>query len=61
MDLTASIVLLAIGVVMIFFGRARNGESLKIFRVFIVGQLYVMSAMVAGVFGVAGIIVNWPF
>jgi len=61
MSLTASIVLLATGLVMIFFGKAKGGEPLAIFRVFIIGQLYLMSAMVAGVFGVAGIIVNWPF
>jgi hypothetical protein len=46
---------------MMFFGRARRGESLAIFRVFIIGQLYLMTAMVAGDFGVAGIISNWPF
>ena len=61
MDFTASILLLAVGIVMVFIGKARGGEPLAIFRVFIVGQLYLMSAMVAGVFGVAGIIVNWPF
>jgi hypothetical protein len=46
---------------MLFFGRARGGEPLRIFRVWIVGQLYVMTAMVLGVFGVAALIVNWPF
>ncbi len=61
MTLTGAIIMLAAGIVMIFFGRARRGEPLAIFRVFIVGQLYLMTAMSLGVFGVAGIIVNWPF
>ena len=45
---------------MIFFGKARKGEALPVFRVWIVGQAYVMSIMTIGVFGVAAIIVNWP-
>lgn len=61
MNFTGGLILVALGVVMIFFGRARGSEPLRIFRVWIVGQLYVMTAMVLGVFGVAAIIVNWPF
>ena len=61
MNFTGGLILVAIGVVMMFFGRARGSEPLRIFRVWIVGQLYVMTAMVLGVFGVAAIIVNWPF
>jgi len=61
MNFTGGIILLAIGVVMIFFGKARGGEPLPIFRVFVVGQLYAMTAMTLGVFGIAAIIVNWPF
>jgi hypothetical protein len=61
MTLSGAIIMLAVGIVMIFFGRARRGEPLAILQVFIVGQLYLMTAMSLGVFGVAGIIVNWPF
>jgi hypothetical protein len=61
MNFTGGVILVALGVVMIFFGRARGSEPLRIFRVWIVGQLYAMTAMVLGVFGVAAIIVNWPF
>ena len=61
MNFTGGLILVALGLVMIFFGRARGSEPLRIFRVWIVGQLYVMTAMVLGVFGVAAIIVNWPF
>jgi hypothetical protein len=61
MNFTGGLILIAIGVVMLFFGRARKGEQLRIFRVWIVGQLYAMTAMTLGVFGVAALIVNWPF
>jgi hypothetical protein len=61
MNLIGGIILLAIGVVMIFFGRARGLEPLHIFRVWIVGQVYLLIAMTAGIFGIAAIIVNWPF
>jgi hypothetical protein len=61
MNFTGGITLLAVGVIMIFFGKARGNEPLRIFRVWIVGQLYAMTAMTLGVFGVAAIIVNWPF
>ena len=50
----------AVAIAMIFFGRARGDEALHIFRVFIVGPLYVMTAMSLGVFGVAVVIINWP-
>ena len=62
MNLTGGIILCAAAVAMLFFGRAREeGEPLRIFRVYIVGQLYVMTAMSLGVFGVAVVIINWPF
>jgi hypothetical protein len=61
MNFTGGLIFIAIGIVMLFFGRARKGEQLRIFRVWIVGQLYAMTAMTLGVFGVAALIVNWPF
>ena len=60
MNFTGGLILLAIGIAMLFFGRARGGEPLRIFRVWIVGQLYVMTAMTIGVMGVSAIIANWP-
>jgi hypothetical protein len=60
MNFTGGIIMCAVAIAMIFFGRARGGEPLHIFRVFIVGQLYVMTAMSLGVFGVAAVIINWP-
>ena len=60
MGFTGGIILLAIALAMIFFGKARKGEALPIFRVWIVGQAFVMLAMIIGAFAVAAIIVNWP-
>ena len=59
MNFTGGIILLAAGITMLYFGRARGGEQLPIFRVWIVGQIYVMTAMTLGVFGVSALIVNW--
>jgi hypothetical protein len=61
MNFTGGLILIAIGIFMLYFGRARGGEPLPIFSVWIVGQLYVMTAMTLGVFGVAALIVNWPY
>ncbi len=61
MNFTGGLILVAIALAMIFFGKARNGEALPIFRVYIVGQLYAMTAMTIFVFGVADLIVNRPF
>jgi hypothetical protein len=61
MNLTGGIILVAVAIAMVFLGRAREGEALRIFRVYIVGQLYVMTAMSLGVFGVAVVIINLPF
>jgi len=59
-NFTGGIIMCAVAIAMIFFGRARGDEALHIFRVFIVGPLYVMTAMSLGVFGVAVVIINWP-
>ena len=61
MDFTGGIILCAIAIAMLFFGRARGGEPLRIFRVFIIGQLFVLATMSVGVLGVAAVIINWPF
>ena len=61
MNFTGGIILCAVAIAMLFFGRARGGEPLRIFRVWIVGQLYVMTTMSVGVFGTAVVIINLPF
>jgi hypothetical protein len=61
MNFTGGIILVGAAIAMVFFGRARRGEVLPIFKVWIVGQLYVMIAMTLGVFGIADLVINWPF
>jgi hypothetical protein len=60
MGLTEGVTLIVIAIVLIFLGRP-SGPVARFLQVYIVGQLYVMSAMVMGVIGVAILIVNWPF
>jgi len=58
MGFTEGLVLVAVALVMIFLGRP-NAFLSRFIQVYIVGQLYVMTAMVLGVLGVALVIVNW--
>jgi hypothetical protein len=60
MNFTGGLILIVVSLIMIFIGKARRGEPLHIFRVYIVGQLYLMTAMTLGVFGIAALIGNWP-
>ena len=60
MNLIAGAALIAVAVMMILFARPRDGVSAPYLKVYIVGQLYVMTAMVSAVIGVALIIANWP-
>jgi hypothetical protein len=60
MGLSEGAILIAVAVVMIFLGRPK-GPIAPFLQVYIVGQLYVMTAMVLGVIGVVFLIVNRPF
>jgi hypothetical protein len=60
MGLSEGAILIAVAVVMIFLGRPK-GPIAPFLQVYIVGQLYVMTAMVLGVIGVAFLIINRPF
>jgi hypothetical protein len=60
MGLTEGVTLIVIAIVLIFLGRP-SGPVALFLQFYIVWQLYVMSAMVMGVIGVAILIVNWPF
>jgi len=46
---------------MILVARPSDGVSAPYLRIFIVGQIYLLTAMIAVVVGVAVVIVNWPF
>ena len=60
MGLTEGVALIVAALAMIFLGRPK-GPIAPFLQVYIVGQIYVMSAMVMGVIGVVMLIVNRPF
>ena len=59
MNITFGVALICIAIAMIWFGRPSDGVSLPWFKkAWIIGQLYVMTAMVLFVMGGAAIIAN---
>jgi hypothetical protein len=61
MNFTAGLVLLAVTVAMIVVARPADGVSAPFLRVWIVGQVYALAAMVSAVIGVTILITTWPF
>lgn len=61
MNFTAGFVLLAVTVAMIVVARPADGVSAPFLRVWIVGQIYALAAMVSAVIGVTILIIAWPF
>jgi zinc transporter ZupT len=61
MNFTAGLILIAVTIAMIVVARPANGESAPFLRVWIVGQLYALTAMVSAVIGVTIMIIAWPF
>ena len=61
MSFTAGLVLIAVTVAMIVVARPADGELAPFLRVWIVGQLYALAAMVSAVLGVTIMIITWPF
>ena len=60
MDFTAGLVLIAITVAMIVIARPKDGGAAPFLKVWIVGQIYALAAMVSAVIGVTIIISTWP-
>ncbi|HEX5213171.1 MAG TPA: hypothetical protein VFW22_15710 [Pseudolabrys sp.] len=61
MDFGFGIGLIAVALVMIWFGRPKSGEECRPWlRHYLVGQLYVMTAMSLGVFGTSLLLNYWP-
>jgi len=60
MDFTAGLVLIAITIAMIVIARPKDGVSAPFLKVWIVGQIYALTAMVSAVIGVTIIIATWP-
>lgn len=61
MNFTAGLVLLAVTVAMIVVARPADGVSAPFLKVWIVGQIYALAAMVSAVIGVTILIIAWPF
>jgi hypothetical protein len=62
MNIIGGVILIAIAVAMLIVARPKDGVSACFLKgPWIVGQAYVMIAMISGVIGVSAIIVNWPF
>jgi hypothetical protein len=53
MNITLGIIFLVVSVVMLWFGRARQGEPRSFMRVWIVGMAYPMTCMIFLVMGFA--------
>ena len=61
MNFTCGLALIALAVGMVFVGRPAKGMPYAPFlRVWIVGQAYIMAAMICLVIGVSLIIINLP-
>jgi hypothetical protein len=61
MSLIFGVGLIVVAIGMLWIGRPAKGEaSAPFMRVWIVGQLYAMVAMVSGVAGMALLLSNWP-
>lgn len=61
MGLTAGLVFIAVAIGLILIGRPADGVSARFLRVWIVGQAYAMTTLIAAVMGVTLIITDLPF
>jgi hypothetical protein len=60
MKFVIGVALIVIAVGMVLLARPRDGESAPYLRIYIVGQLYILTALIGMVMGTALMIVNWP-
>jgi len=58
MNLTVSLAVLAVFVVLLFFGRGRGGDALPIFRNWVVGMLFSVGLLYLFAAGLGGVLVN---
>ena len=59
MNFTFGLILVAVTIAMLVIARPADGESAKFLKVWIVGQIYALAAMVSAVLGVTIIIATW--
>jgi hypothetical protein len=55
------LVLIAVTIAMLLAARPRDGEPAPFLKIWVVGQVYALAAMVSAVMGVTIMIVNRPF
>lgn len=60
MTFWAGPILIAVTIAMIVVARPRHGEPAPFLGVWIVGQLYALTAMISTVMGVTIIVTHWP-
>lgn len=60
MKFVIGVALIVIAAGMILLARPRDGKSAPYLRIYIVGQLYILTALIGTVMGAALMIVNWP-
>jgi hypothetical protein len=61
MSFTLGILLIAVTVGMVLIARPTAGEPVRFLKVWIVGQIYILGAMVSALAGVTIMINTWPF
>ena len=58
MNLTVSLALLAVSLVLLFFGRGRGGDALPIFRNWIMGMMFSIGLLYLFAAGLMGTLMN---
>ncbi len=61
MNFTGGLVLIAVAIAMVVLARPADGELAPFLKVWIVGQIYALAAMVTAVMGVTIVIISRPF
>lgn len=60
MQFSAGFVLIAVTIAMVLVARPSDGVSAPFLKIWFLGQIYALTAMVSAVIGVTLIISNWP-
>jgi len=61
MNFTIGLIMIAVAVAMVLLARPTDGVSAPFLKVWIVGQIYALIAMVSVVTGVTIVIITFPF
>ena len=60
MNFTVGLILIAVAIAMVVVARPADGESAPFLKVWIVGQVYALAAMLSAVMGVTFVIISRP-